>query len=133
MKPNPLAELADAASDESDDSDGSDGPDDSDGSDESSDSDTDTAESGQPPLDLGASSCGQDLSLVPACLSCIGDSCCDLAEACAADVGCACALACLAAGGSQGSCKNECGAKPSTYPDLEPLQSCMQSACADGC
>jgi hypothetical protein len=69
----------------------------------------------------------------PACESCLGTSCCELALGCEAIDDCPCLASCVHAGGSSGACKNACNGTKADMPELDPLLACMDEACESQC
>ncbi|NVB36490.1 hypothetical protein G6O69_01510 [Pseudenhygromyxa sp. WMMC2535] len=92
------------------------------------------SESSSPP-DLPTEDCSTPdaLTLDDPCLSCVMDWCCEEAWACVDVDECACLLNCIDDGGNNGTCMNQCGAKPKDVPTLGALRACEQSSCTDMC
>ncbi len=80
--------------------------------------------------------CGFGFSVGDACGDCLGERCCDEAEACHGDPDCTSIFDCLARCSFEGrdvSCLSMCEAHGRGSPAAADLLGCMGSRCADGC
>lgn len=81
---------------------------------------------------LTTSACGALPTPSSACASCVEQSCCAAAQACAGDPACKEASTCLA-GCADDACRAQCAAFYSLPPTLMALRSCRVQKCATAC